>query len=175
MLVFSNKLHLFSLDKTTKPKGATKSVEKFARKNCKYVQKMTKQILKVALAINATVGIIQVIVIFIQIDRWNELIGAIFSLAISLLPLYPKLVNDLSSQVWFIYLHVSVVLIDSVFICINLVLAICLIWSMDASCLENNRTVYLPFGVSCAEWRKFGKFDVKSLFTYLIQFKLLFV
>lgn len=108
--------------------------------------------------INIATILMQICVLFLQINRWNEVFGAIFCIVISMIFLFIGHLSD-SRERWFNTCCSIIFGADIVFQLINMILLICLQWVVVQYCLYNNYTLDIAYygGVACFDWSQFGK------------------
>lgn len=111
-------------------------------------------LIKCGIAINLAVIVLQTFVLGFQIDRWNELVGAVFSIVVSFLGYLPT-----NGEKWFIYFYGILLVADLIFQLVNIVLLICLQWVVIQFCINLNITIDISNygGIACSDWWHFGK------------------
>lgn len=120
---------------------------------------------KIITFISLSIIVLQICVIFFQINRWNEIYGAIFSICLSISLLFPF--GEFKER-WLPTLCALIFGLDIVIQLINLILIICLQWAVIQYCLYSNYTIDIAYygGVACYDWWQYGKFLSLSMYLY---------
>lgn len=115
-------------------------------------------LIKSVMAISLAVIIIQVCVLGFNIYRWNEIIGAIFSIVVSIVGYLPAAIGE-SKERWFMSFYAFLLIVDLIFQLVNMILLICFQWVVIQYCIHLNVSVDISEygGVSCNDWWHFGK------------------
>lgn len=102
--------------------------------------------------------ILQFCVLGFNIYRWNEIIGSLFSIVISLIN-FISLCFKNDEQQWFTVLFLILVIADLVFQLVNMILLICFQWVVIQYCIHLNVSVDISEygGIACNDWWHFGK------------------
>lgn len=118
------------------------------------------------MAINWVVTVLQFCVLGFQIHRWNEIIGAIFSIVVSLLAHLPAAFGEEREQ-WFVVFYAFLLVTDLLFQTVNMILLISLQWVVVQFCINLNFSVDVSEygGVVCHDWRHFGKYMMRVCFS----------
>lgn len=112
------------------------------------------------MAINLAVIILQTCVLGFQINRWNEIIGAVFSIVISFVGYLPSAL-EADHEKWFACFYGILLVSDLIFQSVNMILLICFQWVVIQYCIHLNVSVDISDygGVACSDWWHFGKFS----------------
>lgn len=115
---------------------------------------------KSVIAINLAAIILQFCVLGFEIYRWNEIVGSIFSIVISILGYLPAALGE-SKERWFIGLYAILLTSDFIFQLVNMILLICFQWVVIQYCIHLNVSVDISEygGVACNDWWHFGEFQ----------------
>lgn len=111
-------------------------------------------LVKYSMLINLTVIIMQSCVLIIQINRWNEVVGSIFSIIVALIGHMAAFLGEpkeRSIASFYAILLVS----DILFQVVNMILLISVQWVMIQYCLYSD--IYNYGGILCYDWLHFGK------------------
>lgn len=102
--------------------------------------------------------LLQLGVLGFNVNRWNEIVGALFSIIISIIVYLPALIQE-SREKWFMAFYGLLLLVDFSFQLINMILLICFQWVVIQYCIYLNVSVDISEygGVSCNDWWRFGK------------------
>lgn len=113
---------------------------------------------KSVMAINLAVVILQFCVLGFQISRWNEIVGAIFSIVVCLVGYLPASFGERREK-WFICFYAFLLGSDLLFQTVNMILLINFQWVVIQFCIHLNVSVDISDygGVSCNDWWHFGK------------------
>jgi hypothetical protein len=115
-------------------------------------------LIKCGMFISLAVIVLQTCVLGFQINRWNEIVGSIFSIVISFLGYLPSTFGK-DREKWFIFFYGVLLVSDLVFQLINMILLICFQWVVIQFCIHLNVSVDISDygGVACSDWWHFGK------------------
>lgn len=115
-------------------------------------------LVKSMMAIGLAIIVLQICVLGFQIYRWNEIIGAIFSIVIALMGFFPALVGEMKSR-WFYTMYTLLLSADLIFQVVNMILLICFQWVVIQYCIHLNVSVDISDygGVACNDWWHFGE------------------
>lgn len=113
---------------------------------------------KIIMVLSLACIILQACVLGFQINRWNEIVGSIFSIVVSLMGYSPKSFGREREQ-WFVCLYAFLLVFDLTFQLINMILLICFQWVVIQYCIHLNVSVDISDygGVACNDWWHFGK------------------
>lgn len=113
------------------------------------------------MAINLVVIVGQFCVLGFQIHRWNEIVGAIFSIVVSALGHLPAAFGEDREQ-WFVAFCAFLLVADLLFQTVNIILLISLQWVVVQFCINLNFSVDVSeYGeVVCYDWRHFGEYSI---------------
>lgn len=116
-------------------------------------------LIKIIMAISLACIILQACVLGFQIDRWNEIVGSIFSIVVSFIGYIPTSFGR-ERERWFICFYAFMLIFDFTFQLINMILLICFQWVVIQYCIHLNVSVDISEygGVACNDWWHFGKF-----------------
>jgi len=114
--------------------------------------------IKSVLAINLAVIVLQFCLLGFEIYRWNEIVGSIFSIVVSLLGYVPAGIGETKER-WFMGLYSFLLFSDLIFQLVNMILLIRFQWIVIQFCIHSNVSVDITDygGVSCNDWWHFGK------------------
>lgn len=120
-------------------------------------------LMKYVFALNLAVIILQFCVLGFQIYRWNEIIGSIVSILISLIGYIPAVFGGRGKESgWFLGTYVLLLTADLVFQSVNVIRLIYFQWIVIQYCIHLNVSVDISEyeGVACNDWWHFGKLAV---------------
>lgn len=128
---------------------------------------MSTTLIKSMMAINLAIIIIQFCVLGFQINRWNEIFGAILSIVICLIGYLPAALGE-NKEKWFLTIYSVLMIIDFIFQLVNMILLICFQWVVIQYCIHLNVSVDISEygGVACNDWWHFGKY-IQPAFPHL--------
>lgn len=114
-------------------------------------------LIKCGMAINLAVIVLQACVLGFQINRWNEIVGALFSVVVSLIGYLPSVFQE--NERWFVCFYGILLVSDLIFQLVNIILLICFQWVVIQYCIYNNVAIDVSNigGVACSDWWHFGK------------------
>lgn len=115
-------------------------------------------LVKYVMIINLVILVIQICVIGLQINRWNEVVGAIFSIMVSISGHIAAFLGETNER-WFSSFYVMILILDAIFQLVNMILLICLQWVVIQFCLYSNVSLDISYygGIACYDWLHFGK------------------
>lgn len=110
-------------------------------------------LIKYVMFMNLAIIILQFCVLGFGIYRWNEIVGAVFSIVISFIGYY--------RERWFIGLYAFLLTVDLIFQLVNMILLICFQWVVIQFCIHLNVSVDISDygGVACNDWWHFGEYQ----------------
>ena len=115
-------------------------------------------LIKCGMAINLAIIILQTCVLGFQINRWNEIVGAVFSIVISFVGYLPSAFGE-NREKWFVCFYGILLVSDLIFQLVNMILLICFQWVVIQFCIHLNVSVDISDygGVACSDWWHFGE------------------
>lgn len=116
------------------------------------------KLIKSVMAINLATIVLQFCVLGFEIYRWNEIVGAIFSLVISFIGYAPASFGENKVR-WFVGFYSILLTADLIFQLVNMILLICFQWVVIQYCIHLNVSVDISEygGVACNDWWHFGE------------------